>query len=235
MCRTIPLPCGTSMEHRRGLFPLTQDSVLLSAFVQPGRDTRALDLGAGQGTLGLMLMARYPRLRVDGVELDALAAGQAERNYARAGFGARASVVQADFRALAPNLCGRYDLCVSNPPYFDAGSGAGPRSESLAAARTTQGCTADELCAAARRALRWGGRFFVCYRPERLPVLLASLGRYRLEPKRLRFVHHSPGHRASLALVEARLGGGSELFVPAPLFLYDAGGNMTPEALEIYR
>ena len=233
MERVIPLPGGVDMAQRSDLFPLTQDSVLLAGFVRPRPRERALDLGAGQGVLGLMLMARCPDLCVDGVELSAYAAEQACLNYRRAGFDGRGRIVCADLRALPGGMLGRYDLCLSNPPYFAPGRGAVARTAAKAGARC--GCAPDDLCASAGRALRWGGRFFVCYRPDRLPALFAALASCRLEPKRLRFVHHQPGREACLALVEARKGGGAQLDVMPPLFMQDESGNCTPEALEMYR
>lgn len=222
------------MVQQDDLFPLTQDSVLLAAFARPKKGELALDLGAGQGALGLMLLARCPDLRVDGVELGAPAAERARANYERAGFAGRGRILCADLRALPADLCGRYDLCLSNPPYFDPARGAAARNDALANARSG-GCSPDELCAAAGRALRWGGRFFLCYRPDRLAALFAALLAHRLEPKRLRLVHHQPGREASLALLEARKGGGRSLAVLPPLFVRDASGEHTPEILEMYR
>lgn len=235
MEQVIPLPGGIDMVQQDGLFPLTQDSVLLAGFVRPKKGEQALDLGAGQGTLGLMLMARHPDLRVDGLELSQPAAGRANANYQRAGFALRGQVMCADLRALPADLLGRYDLCLSNPPYFDPNRGAVARVDALADARCDRGCSPDELCAAADRALRWGGRFFLCYRPDRLSALWTALCAHRLEPKRLRLVHHQPSREASLALIEARKGGGQSLTVLPPLFMRDANGDYTPEVLEIYR
>ena len=63
----------------------------------------------------------------------------------------------------------------------------------------------------------------------------SALCSHRLEPKRLRLVHHQPNREASLALIEARKGGGPSLAVLPPLFMRDADGAYTPEILEIYR
>ena len=135
MEQVIPLPGGIDMTQRDDLFPLTQDSVLLASFVRLKPRERALDLGAGQGVLGLMLMARCPDVCVDGVELNTQAAAQACANYRRAGFDERGRVMCADLRALPHERLGQYDLCLSNPPYFDPGRGAVARTDTLADAR----------------------------------------------------------------------------------------------------
>lgn len=65
------------------LFPLTQDSVPLAHFAAPKNGMRALDLGAGQGYLGILLRERA-NCTVDGLECSEEAA-VARENYRRCG------------------------------------------------------------------------------------------------------------------------------------------------------
>ena len=60
----------------------------------------------------------------------------------------------------------------------------------------------EELCAAAARLVRNGGRFALCHRPERLTDVVCTLRASGLEPKRLKLVSHGPGHPPALLLVE---------------------------------
>lgn len=63
-------------------------------------------------------------------------------------------------------------------------------------------CTLEELCAAAGRLLKNGGRFALVHRPERLADLLAALRACGVEPKRLQMVQHGPQTPPSACLVE---------------------------------
>ena len=117
---------------------------------------------------------------------------------------------------------GSMDYVVSNPPYFPAGSGASAAGEARQAAREEVGCTLADVCAAAARVLRWGGRFALVHRPERLSDLFCTLRAHGLEPKRLRFVASSAENAPSLALVEARRGGKAGLSVEPMLFIGSA-------------
>ena len=74
-------------------------------------------------------------------------------------------------------------------------------------------CTLDQLCAAAARLVKNGGRFALCHRPERLCDVLCTLRAHGLEPKRLKLVAHSPAHPPALLLVEAVKGGRPGLVV----------------------
>ena len=61
----------------------------------------------------------------------------------------------------------------------------------------------EQLCAAAGRLVKNGGRAALVHRPERLPELFAQLRAVSLEPKRMRLVQHSPDAPPSAVWVEA--------------------------------
>ena len=71
-------------------------------------------------------------------------------------------------------------------------------------ARMDDTCPVDDLCRAAGRLAKTGGRFALVYRPERLAELFAALRGARLEPKRLAFVKNAPENAPWLFLVEAQ-------------------------------
>lgn len=183
-----------TLSCRDGVFPLGGDALALGRFatVKPG--WRVCDLGTGSGALLLLLAGRAEGLSLTGVELDPLSAQTARKNLAANAL--VGTVLRDDLRGV-PLPAGGFDLVISNPPYFPAGSGksGGPARE--------ESCTLDELCATAGRLVRNGGRFALCHRPERLVDLLCSLRGHGLEPKRMELVTHGPGHPPSLVLVEA--------------------------------
>lgn len=177
-----------------GVFPLGGDALALGAFATVKPRWRVCDLGTGSGALLLLLARRAEGLALTGVELDPLSAQAARDNLAANGLAGE--IVQGDLRApLLP--AGQFDLVVSNPPYFPVGSGTsgGP-------ARSEECCTLEELCAAAARLAKNGGRFALCHRPERLTDVLCALRGHHLEPKRVKLAAHSPAHPPALLLVE---------------------------------
>ena len=178
-----------------GVFPLGADALALGNFagVRPG--WRVCDLGTGSGVLLLLLARRAERLSLTGVELDPLSAQTARENLASNGLAG--DILTGDLRT-APLPAGGFDLVVANPPYFPVGSG-----KSGGPARSEESCTLEELCAAAGRLTKNGGRFALCHRPERLTDVLCALRAHGLEPKRLKLTAHGPDHPPSLLLVEA--------------------------------
>lgn len=217
-------------------FPLGMDAVLLADFAAAHRPRLACDLGCGDGAVSVLLCARFPGLRLDGVELRPDAAARCRRNLAENGWADRTRVVAGDLRAAAGTdlPAGAYDLVVANPPYFPLEGGKSSPSASRAAARSELACTPEALCAAAARLTKNGGDFCLVHRPERLPALFAALTGCGLEPKRLRFVHHTAAAPPSLCLVEARRGGRPALAVLPPLLLRGPDGAETEEYRRIY-
>lgn len=178
-----------------GVFPLGGDALALGKFASVKPGWRVCDLGTGSGALLLLLARRAGPLSLTGVERDPLSAQTARENLAVNRLSGE--IITGDLRTV-PLPAGGFDLVVSNPPYFPVGSG-----KSGGPARSEEFCTLDELCAAAGRLTKNGGRFALCHRPERLVDVVCTLRAHRLEPKRLKLVSHSPDHPPSLLLVEA--------------------------------
>ncbi len=219
---TLHLPEGT--------FPLSTDSMVLADFVRLGREATVLDLGAGCGTLGLLLCCRDARCRVTGIELDQTAHDAALDNIRRNHLTDRMDSICADLRA-APQLIspGSFTACVSNPPYFSGG----PASATLPTARREDQCTLDDLFRSAAWALKYGGDFFLVHKPERLAEICVTAARYQMEAKRLCLVRHKQSDGVNLILVQCRKGAKPGL-VWESLNLFEADGTPTERYREIY-
>ena len=188
-----------TLSWPEGVFPLGGDALALGEFATVRPRWRVCDLGTGSGALLLLLARRAEGLSLTGVEQDPLAARTARDNLAANGL--PGELVLGDWREI-PLPARAFDLVVSNPPYFPPGSGRGNDP-----ARMELHGGLEELCAAAGRLLKNGGRFALCHRPERLCDVLCTLRAHGLEPKRLKLVAHSPAHSPALLLVEAVKGG----------------------------
>ena len=209
-------------------FPLSTDSMVLADFVKLPKNAAVLDLGSGCATLGLLLCARDQSCCVTGIELQEAAHAAAVENIARNGLEARLSSICADLRTM-PVEAGAYHVCVSNPPYFSGGAAHSKNPT----ARQEDTCTPKDLFAAASRALRWGGDFFLVHKPERLAQLAFEASSHGLEPKRLRLVRHRPDAPVSLILLSCRRGGKPGLQWEE-LCLFNADGTPTADYRRIY-
>ncbi|MDR1403908.1 MAG: methyltransferase [Tannerellaceae bacterium] len=93
------------------------DGVLLGAWVSVESCHTLLDVGTGTGVIALML-AQRSRAVIDAIDIDGDAAGQAAENISSSAFAGRIQVYHTSFEEYAGKTSGRYDLIVSNPPYF---------------------------------------------------------------------------------------------------------------------
>ena len=216
-------------------FRVSTDSMVLADFCRVKPGSRVLDLGCGCGTLGLLLLGADGTLQICGVEIQEPAARQAQENAAENGLSDRLQIVCGDLRQAHAQIApGSFDCVLSNPPYYPPESGYLHTQDSLCAARSELCCPFDALCAAAARALRWGGRFFLVHKPERLVDLMTGLRAARLEPKRIRFVRHRAQSAVSLVLLESRLGGRPGLHYEPDLILYGPDGSASADCRRIY-
>jgi release factor glutamine methyltransferase len=77
-----------------------------------------VDLCSGSGAIALAIAQEVPRARVHAVELSDEALAWTGRNMAKAPHGTRVSLHQGDARTALPQLDGRADLVIANPPYI---------------------------------------------------------------------------------------------------------------------
>ncbi len=110
-----------TLHHDCCLMKVGTDGILLGAWADGQGAKRVLDIGTGCGLVALMLAQRYPQVQVNAVELDEASATQAAENVAGSPFAGRVVVVQDAIQAFAKRVGERYELMVSNPPFFKAG------------------------------------------------------------------------------------------------------------------
>jgi len=80
---------------------------------------RVVDVCTGSGCLAVLLARRFPRARVDAIELSPEALAVARFNLAAHRLAERVHLYRSDVFDAVPRA--RYDLIVSNPPYVPAG------------------------------------------------------------------------------------------------------------------
>jgi tRNA1Val (adenine37-N6)-methyltransferase len=223
------------LQKKKG-YRYTIDSVLLAHFVEPKKGERILELGAGSGVISLLLAFRNPGVRVTGLELQAELADMAKRSISMNGLEGRVDIIPGDVRN-APDLleARSQDVVVFNPPYRKMGSGKlNPGKEKALARHELAGSIADFLRAASY-ALEPGGRVCLIYPCSRMVEAIHRMRVEKMEPKRFRMVHSRPGARGDFILVEGMKGGGEELAVLPPLFVYRGDEEYSEELEELFR
>ncbi len=204
------------------------DALLLAAVIRGNGKETGAELGGGTGIVSLLCLTREKLSHIDCYEVQSAYADLIRRNASLNGQGERLRAVEADVRSVA--LCGtergHLDVVFSNPPYLAHAGACNATAEKQIARHEVCGGIAD-FTAAAARLLRYGGRFYCVFRPERLDDLLCAMREERLAPKRLMLVCADPTTAPSLVLAEAIAGGGAGMHVLRPFYIYRAAGDRT--------
>lgn len=92
------------------------DGVLLGAWADVSTAKQILDIGTGTGVIALMLAQRQLEAKITAIDIDQDAAEQATDNALASPWAERVSVRQTSLQDMQTDP--RFDLIVSNPPYF---------------------------------------------------------------------------------------------------------------------
>ncbi|WP_276370318.1 methyltransferase [Chryseolinea sp. H1M3-3] len=147
-----------SVSHARSTMKVGTDAVLLGAWVKIHEAKSILDIGTGNGTIALMLAQRSnPAAVIHAVEIEETDVLQADENFKKSPWSSKIHLYHTAIQKFHPDH--KYDLVVSNPPYFN--NSQSPPDEKRYKARHTITLSYDELITAVLRLLKENGRFNV--------------------------------------------------------------------------
>ncbi|HTK19767.1 MAG TPA: methyltransferase [Mucilaginibacter sp.] len=108
-----------SVDQSACAMKINTDGVLLGVLANTSNPQNILDIGTGTGVIALMLAQRFISAKIDAVEVDQPAAETAGRNFQNSSFMDRLTIYPlgfSEFFEQNPNK--KYDLIVSNPPFY---------------------------------------------------------------------------------------------------------------------
>ncbi|MDO4439247.1 MAG: tRNA1(Val) (adenine(37)-N6)-methyltransferase [Eubacteriales bacterium] len=238
------------IQNEKG-FCFGMDAVLLSAFAKVKKGEIAIDLGTGTGIIPILLEAKNEGKLYFGVEIQSEVYDMAKRSVEMNGISDKVHILCGDIKQIAEkrqlsetdpynendeikDLFGKFNVVTSNPPYMRANNGKHSIEEFKAISRHEVKCNLEDVCRAASNLLKDNGRFYMVHRPLRLVEIVSALKKYRLEPKRIKFVHPFIENEANMVLIEAIKGAKGECRIEKPIIVYSEPGKYTEEILEIY-
>lgn len=166
------------------------DAVLLGSWVKTYGTRSVLDIGTGTGVIALMI-AQKCGAEIDAIEIDTDSAEEAKYNVSQSPWNERVHVQNISLQDFVKIHDGKYDLIVSNPPYFvDSllSTGAG-----RTAARHTIHLTFEELISCTVKLLSKEGKFYVILPVKEGEQFVEIALKHGLHLRRLMRVRSSPG------------------------------------------
>lgn len=214
-------------------FAFSLDAVLLADFVRPNHrhKLKTVDLCAGNGAIGLFLHHKLGGTFAE-VELQPRIADMARRSIELNKLADRYRVFNMDIKDVFNQIPkDSADVVLCNPPYFPvtAKSKKNP-NRYLAIARHEIATNFQMVAKQMSGLLKMNGHGYLVHRPDRLVEILTTLTKWRLIPKRIRFIHPKPDRDANMLLLEVIKDGkpGGMKVVP-PLIVNDEDGTYRPE------
>lgn len=153
-----------SISNCRSAMKVGTDSVLVGSLCgMPQGECSILDIGTGCGVIALMLAQRNPKAKITAIEIDPDAADEARDNFHDSKFADQISILTGDItRADIPQ---KFDLIVSNPPYFSEDTHSPDANR--AKARHDNTLPLDDLMTVSCRLLKPEGRLCFIYPSQR--------------------------------------------------------------------
>lgn len=226
---------GYQIIQNKEKFCFGMDAVLLSGFAKVKAGERVLDMGTGTGIIPILLEAKTQGEHFDALEIQQESADMARRSVALNHLENKIEVVCGDIKE-ASAIFGRsvFDVVTSNPPYMNDCHGIKNPDMPKAIARHEVLCTLEDVIREAAAVLKPNGRFYLVHRPHRLVEIISTLTAYKLEPKRMKFVHPYIDKEANMVLIEAVYGAKSMVKLEPPIIVFQEEGIYSEEIREIY-
>ena len=217
------------------------DSVLISDFAKDIKyNTVGADLGTGTGIISILLASKTNLSKIYGVEIQEEVANMAKRSVELNELQNKIEIINMNIKEIIKNKNleelkrESFDFIVTNPPYKKIDTGKVNESEYKYISRHEVTASLENFIEASKILLKDKGSLYMVHRPERLVDILTIMRKYKLEPKKLRFVHSTEGKEPTLVLIKAVKNARDFLKIEKPLIIYNKDGKYTDEILKIY-
>ncbi len=214
-------------------YKFSTDSVILANFGHARPNDVYVDLCSGSGVVAILFSCKNNLRRAYALELQPQLADMARRSIEYNELSEKIEVINDDLSNLDKVFgCEKVDVITVNPPYNEVGETSA--TDEIAIATHELKTNLETIAKMSARALKFGGKFYMVHRADRLASIIYELKKYKLEPKVLRVVYPKANKEPNLVLVEAKKGAKPGIKIMQPLILNNDDGTETDELKKIY-
>lgn len=199
------------------------DAVMLTDFARVKPGEQVLDMGTGTGVIPILLSAKTAGKHFTGLEIQPESADMARRSVAYNRLEDKVEIITGDIKEAAKLFKpASFDVITTNPPYMVNEHGLKNAGDAKTIARHEILCTLDDILRESAKLLKESkGRFYMIHKPFRLAEILTKMCQYKIEPKRIRFVHPYIHKEPTMVMIEGLKGGKSRVSVEPPIVMYE--------------
>lgn len=185
--------------HDRCAMKVGTDGVLLGAWTSITNTQQILDIGTGTGLIALML-AQRSLAQIDAVEIDREACNQARENINNSPWPNRIQIYHNSIQDYTINCPKRYNLLISNPPFFTNASKAAIKERTVA--RHSDLLEQFEILQIAKNLLYEDGRLAIIYPTEQAIIFQEKAEIFGFSCQRKLYVKSTPQSPIKRILLE---------------------------------
>lgn len=148
-----------SVLQEQSTMKVGTDGILLGTWADVNGCSSILDIGTGTGVIAIMLAQRNTTAKIHAIEVDDKACKEAQVNMQSCPWKDRLEAIPMLIQHYAKEASQKYDLIVSNPPFFSGGTFS--KNQDRNSVRHTIKLPHGDLLAAVRTLLKREGKFCV--------------------------------------------------------------------------
>ena len=225
------------IQNKKG-FCYGIDSVLIADFAKEiKKDARGVDLGTGTGIISILLAAKTNLSKIIGIEIQKEVADMARRSVELNNLQNKIEILNLNIKNIIS--CQEieresFDFVVTNPPYKKLETGKINENEYKYISRHEVTANLEDFLKVSKYLLKDKGSFYMVHRPDRLVDIIELMRKYKIEPKKIRFVLSSIDKEPTLVLIKGIKNANPFLKIEKPLIIYNSNGEYTDEIYKIY-
>jgi tRNA1Val (adenine37-N6)-methyltransferase len=178
-----------SIKQDKCTMKVNTDAVLLGAWVNPISEKNILDIGTGTGVIALML-AQKSNANIIAIDIDNNSIEQAKENVLNCSFAKNTQTIHSSFQNFAASTNLKFDLIVSNPPFYPNSVKINNQPRSLA--RHAETLPFEELIIGITKTLTNEGRFCLILPKQEAESFVTSAKQHNLFLTKLLRVRTKP-------------------------------------------
>lgn len=235
------------------------DSILISDFARDIKiNSIGADLGTGTGIISILLTAKTNLKKIIGLEVQKEVANMAKRSVELNSLQNKIEIININIKDILQKSNNQkesekniksynvdvnsvdclaresIDFVVTNPPYKKLETGKTNENEYKYISRHEVMANLEDFIKVSKYLLKDKGAFYMVHRPDRLADIIELMRKYKIEPKKIRFVHSTIEKEPTLVLIKGIKNARPFLKIEKPLIIYEKDGNYTDEIHKIY-
>ena len=221
---------GLKLFQDPDCFCFSLDSVVLANYCNIRvRDSKIVEFCSGNGVVSI-IMSQRTKANIIGIEIQEKLYNMANESLNINNLNERITFINEDIKEYVKGKDNNVDLIVCNPPYFkyDESKKINDSIEKQIARHEIY-INIDDVCSCASKILKDNGKLCIVHRTDRFTDVYDSMKKYRIEPKRIKYIYNNENSNSEMFLIEGQKNAGTGLIIDKPLIIRNLDGSFTVE------